>query len=171
MAELTADPPFARGQTLGVDATQGGNYIGVTRQFLDANPTTGVKLSNLIVRCVAVRNTSGAAILPKTVVKFAATDLLNSVDGSADNTSGLLLGIADEYLPAAGVAANDIFWVVFRGPTTVKKTTAAISQAAAVGPSTTAGSAVAGSGIGNALDTAALGTTEVRVLAQLTHRL
>lgn len=171
MADLTADPPFARGQTLGVDATQGANVIGTIRIFMDVNPITGIKLSNRLVRCVAVRNTSGSAITPKSVVKFQTTDLLNSTDGLGDQTSGQLQGVADEYLPAAGVAANDIYWAVLRGPTTVKKTSAAISQGAAVGPSTTAGSAVAGSGLGVAIDAAALNSTEVRLLANLAHSL
>ena len=164
MSSLQNDPPFARGRTADVTSTQGVSFVGAVKEFLDANPTTGVKLSNNTVKCKAVRNTSGAAILPGAVVKLDPADLLNGCTGAADNTSGLILAVADEYLPAAGVAIGDIFWVVLAGPATVTCTSAAITQAAAVGPSVTAGSAVAGSGLGYAIAAKASTVTSVRVI-------
>lgn len=169
MGAYYSDPPFGRGQTAGVDSTQGSSFIGVIKAFTDVHPVTGVKQSNREVTCVAVRNTSGSAITPGSVVKLKAAAVLTEVDGLGDQTSGQLQGVADEYLPAAGVANNDIFWVVVRGPTSVKKTTATATAGSAIGPSTTAGSALGtGSGLGVALETVTTGTPVRAVLTQ-TH--
>lgn len=164
MSSLQNDPPFARGRTADVTSTQGASFVGVVKEFLDANPTTGVKLSNNTVKCKAVRNTSAGAILPGAVVKLDPADLLNSCSGTADNTSGLVTAVADEYLPAAGVAVGDIFWVTLAGPATVNCTSAAITQGAAMGTTVTAGSAAAGSGLGYALAAKALNGTSVRAI-------
>ena len=93
------------------------------KEFTDVNPTTGAIRSNRRKLCVAVRNTSGGALLPKKVVKFdvgtAGSAVLGAV--SADNTTAnsRFVGIVDEHLPAAGVSANDVFWVTVEGPTEV----------------------------------------------------
>jgi hypothetical protein len=180
MSSLNADPPFRRGRTLmdGNPVTLDGNsnpiegvqIVGEVKAFDDVNPTSGVRNSNRVCYCVAARNTSGSAITPKTVVKFKASALLSEVDGSGDNTAGLILGVADEYLPTAGVPNNDIFWVVVQGPTVAKFTTAAIASAgAAVGSSATAGSLAAGSGMGHVLAAKALNATEARVVLSGTN--
>lgn len=170
MAELMADPPFARGRTAGVTSTQGASFIGAEKWSLDEEPKPGGRKSNRIVKCVAVRNTSAGALLPKQVVKFKASALLTEVDGTADNTAGLVLGVVDEYLPAAGCPVGDICWVVVKGPCTVLKTTTAIASAGvAIGASTTAGSAAAGSGLGITLEAAGAGVLEVRALLTLPH--
>lgn len=170
MAELMADPPFSRGRTAGVSSTQGSSFIGVEKWSLDEEPRPGGRKSNRIVKCVAIRNTSGSALLPKQLVKFKASALLTEVDGTADNTAGLVVGVVDEYLPAAGCPVGDVCWVVVKGPTTVLKTTTAISTAGtAVGASTTAGSVAAGSGVGVTLEAAGSGVLEVRVLLTLPH--
>lgn len=175
MPELSSDPPFARGQTLGTDATQGQSVAGTVRRFLDVHPQTGVSgrdgtnISNRVVTCVAVRNASAAAITPGSLVKMKAASILTEVDGLGDNTAGQIQAVADEYLPAAGCPVGDIFWAVVRGPTTVKKTAPVINQGAAIGGSTTAGSAVAGSGLGFALVQGDLNATTVRACLTLTH--
>lgn len=141
---LMADPGFGRGHTLGVtDASQGSAVAGTQKVFLDSDPRTnksGQFLSNRSVTCIAARNTSGAAILPGEVVKFKATALLEEVDGKAA-TGGILCGVADEYLPAKGVANNDIFWVVVSGPTAIV-TSATVAAGASL--TATAGKAAAG---------------------------
>lgn len=150
MSTLTADPGFARGQTLGITNTNvydaqvgdGSHLLGVRKTFRDENPTTGALLSNHTVDCICVKNTSGGAILPGTLVKFAAGAILTEVDGGAVAAT-LLMGVADEYLPAAGVPNNEVFWVVVNGPATVTKTATSVSAGAAYGPSSTAGSAAA----------------------------
>jgi len=140
---LMTDPGFGRGQTLGVkDAAQGGSVVGTQKTFLDADPRTnngGVILSNRAVTCIAVRNTSGAAILPGAVVKLKASALLEEVDGNAA-TGGVPCGVADEYLPATGVADKDVFWLVVSGPTSI---TTSASVAAGAALTATAGKAAA----------------------------
>lgn len=121
---LFDDPPFALGQTLGVtSATDGKNWVGAVKTFPDVNPITGVVRSNRVKTCVAVRNTSGAALLPKRVVAFDTTTAglasFTETKGYTAVTNEERVGVVDEYLPAAGVAANDVYWVTVEGPTEV----------------------------------------------------
>lgn len=121
---LFDDPPFALGQTLGVSsASDGKNWVGVIKTFPDVNPVTGVVRSNRVKTCVAVRNTSGGALLPKRVVTFdtatAGLAGFTETKGYSAVTNEERVGVVDEYLPAAGVAANDVYWVTVDGPTEV----------------------------------------------------
>jgi len=114
---LYVDPPFNLGQTLGVtDAAQGENWVGVVKVFPDVNPRTGKVRSNRVKTCVAVRNASGVALFGKRAVAYAAGST-KDVSGYARVTNAVVAGVADEYLPATGVAANDVFWVTVEGPT------------------------------------------------------
>jgi hypothetical protein len=140
MSNIDSDPWFSRGQTLGVSSTNDGTHIvGTEKVFVDVHPRTGVVNSNAPVKCVAMRNTSAGAITPGTVIKAKASALLSEVDGSA-GVDDLIVGVADEYLPAAGVAVNDIFWMVVTGPSTANT---AASLAAGDRISFTAGAVVA----------------------------
>jgi hypothetical protein len=121
---LLVDPPFSLGQTLGVSsATDGTGWVGVVKNFPDVNPTTGRVRSNRVKTCVAVRNTSGAALLPKRVVTFDSTTAglaaFTETKGYSAVTNEERVGVVDEYLPASGVAANDVYWVTVEGPTEV----------------------------------------------------
>lgn len=121
---LLVDPPFNLGQTLGVDDTsEGTGWVGVVKQFPDVNPRTGKVRSNRVKTCIAVRNSSGGALLPARVVRFkvgtAGTAVFSEVDGYSAVTNEERVGVVDEHLPAAGVASNDVFWVVVAGPTEV----------------------------------------------------
>lgn len=184
MSTLTSDPKFARGTVLGIlwkaydaDNGDGSKVIGSRVTFLDENPSTKARLSNRTVDCIAVKNASGGALLPKQIVKFKAhngsTDAqdvgLAYVSGLAATTD-TLYGVVDEYLPAAGVADGEVFWLVVAGPTEVLKTSGAgtaISANAAVAISATAGSAAAGTSplLGYAIKPAATSDTSVRVAA------
>jgi hypothetical protein len=173
MSTLTADPGFARGQVLGItqtyyeaDVGDGYNIVGVRKTFRDEDPKTGVLNSNHTVECVAVKNTSGSALLPGDVAKFKAGAILSEVDGKA-STSTLLMGVVDEYLPAAGVPNGEIFWLVVNGPSTVTKTSTSVAAGAAYGLSATDGSAAAKSTnplLGYAIATSA--TTSGRILVK-----
>ncbi len=120
---LLIDPPFALGQTLGVSSlTDGTGWVGVVKQFPDVNPITGVIRSNRIKTCVAVRNVATIALAPKRTVVFAtAAGLggLSTVTGYSSVLNAEHVGVVDEFLPTAGVAINDVFWVVVDGPTEV----------------------------------------------------
>jgi hypothetical protein len=120
---LLIDPPFALGQTLGVSSlTDGTGWVGAVKQFPDVNPITGVIRSNRIKTCVAVRNVATIALAPKRVVVFstaAGLGGISTVTGYASVLNAEHVGVVDEFLPTAGVAINDVFWVVVDGPTEV----------------------------------------------------
>lgn len=121
---LYVDPPFSLGQTLGVSSTDDGKqWVGVVKVFPDVNPTTGVLRSGRLKKCIAVRNSSGAALLPKRVVRFAVgtagTAVFSAVDGYAAVGNNEFVGVVDEHLPSAGAASNDVLWVTVDGPTEV----------------------------------------------------
>lgn len=125
---LQCDPPFGLGQTLGttgandslvgISGTYGDNWVGAVKEFVDVNPITGRVRSNRRKVCIAVRNTSTVALLPKRVVALAAGSL-SAVNGYANTANAEVVGVVDEYLPASGVAVNDVFWVTVDGPTEV----------------------------------------------------
>ena len=129
---LQADPPFGLGQTLGLDGVNdslyglstgsyGDNWVGCVKEFTDVNPVSGQVRSNRRKVCIAVRNTSGVALLPKRVVRLAGSGkaLYGAADGYAAVANDPFVGVVDEFLPAGGVAANDVFWVTVDGPTEV----------------------------------------------------
>lgn len=154
------NPPFERGETWEGDQTAdatnlGLNIIGKEWVFEDIDPDNPSQLrTNRPVRCRAVRNTSGIALLPKRLVKFSTVDgeYGNSVDGYATETAKECYPV-DEFLPAAGVADDKVFWIVVEGPAmvTVGLTAGAttnfargdwlVSQTAATSQATTAGRA------------------------------
>ncbi len=106
----TFDPSFGRGQVLGVlwkhpiegvdTVNTGVSTVGRKKDFTDVNAKTGVLLSNEIVTCVALRNTTAAAVLP-----------------GANLTLNGYVGVVDEYVKPTGVPVNEIFWLVVAGPT------------------------------------------------------
>jgi len=173
MSTLTADPGFNRGQTLGITVKlyeaengDGSTITGTRKTFRDEVPNTGVLNSNRTVDCIAVKNTSGSALLPGSVAKFKDAAILTEADGLA-TTSTALMGIVDEYLPAAGVPDGEVFWLVISGPSTVTKTATSVAAGAAYGLSATAGSAAAQSTnplLGYAIATSA--TTSGRILVR-----
>lgn len=121
---LFVDPPFSLGQTLGVSsADDGKGWVGTVKVFPDVNPATGQIRSNRVKTCIAVRNASGGALLPKRLVRFAVgtagTAVFSAVDGYAAVANNEAVGVVDEHLPASGVASNDVFWVTVKGPTEV----------------------------------------------------
>lgn len=129
---LQVDPPFGLGQTLGVtnvndslyglsSGSYGDNWVGCVKEFTDVNPINGQVRSNRRKVCIAVRNTSAGALLPKRVVRLAGngTALFGAADGYSAVTNDAFVGVVDEFLPAAGVAVNDVFWVTVDGPTEV----------------------------------------------------
>lgn len=151
---LQVDPPFGLGQTyfslaigetlkndslMGIQssAAYGDNFTGVVKEFTDVNPITGLVRSNRRKVCVAVKNTSAGALLPKRVVTFntSAGKLFSEVNGYSAVLNEERVGVVDEYLPSSGVAVNDIFWVTVDGPTEV--------VAAVSGTAITAGSRLA----------------------------
>jgi hypothetical protein len=107
---FTFDPGFGRGQVLGakwshpIEKTDplvtGASTVGTKKTFTDVHAKTGAVLSNETVTCVAVRNTTGDAVLP----------------GDTQTVKGYE-GVVDEYLPATGCPDGEVYWLVIDGPT------------------------------------------------------
>jgi len=110
MSQYQVSPGFPRGQVLGttwshpIEKTDptvtGQSQVNTKKAFSDVHAKTGAVLSNEIVTCVAVQNTTGAAVLP----------------GTNQTVKGYV-GVVDEYLPAAGAPDKEIYWLVIDGPT------------------------------------------------------
>jgi hypothetical protein len=155
-------PPFARGETYYNNGATG--VIPVTDSFgvaygginLEGREYTfevnaqdqgtgypaGQDPTGRPIRVKVVRNISGVPLLPGRVARFEAASTSTSpfechVDGYAYQATDVVAGIVDEFLPAAGVAPNDLFYVVFDGPTQVltgATTVAAISPGSPLTP-------------------------------------
>ncbi len=128
-------PPFGRGKTYnpGAAATDGAEWIGREYWFDDynwnSNPIT--LRSNRKVKCRVVRNScasagnaggqvSTGALLPKRLAAFKSGTYNAEMDGYAGNNARADYSFpVDEFLPAAGVAVNDLFYIVVEGPALV----------------------------------------------------
>lgn len=126
---FSENPPFPRGGTFYNGGTIDSNNLGGTNlegsrwyfpdQDLSVAGTRKTR-TNRVVTCMIVRNVSGIALLPKRLANLQASGLnfMGRVDGYATTTAALGYPI-DEWLPAAGVPANDLFYIVIDGPATV----------------------------------------------------
>lgn len=136
-------PPFARGETFynsGASASisltdplglGGVNLEGkeftfeVNAQDQGNGYPTGQDPSGRPIRVKVVRNSSGIALKPGRLARFlSATTSASPFECQVDGyvhllTETVIAGVVDEFLPAAGVAPNDLFYVVFDGPTQV----------------------------------------------------
>lgn len=122
--------PFERGSTYfggGTPVSTAGDasYDWEGREFevddviYTPGPTKGQLRSRDKVTLRIVRNTSGIALLPKRIARFeSGTHWGRRVDGYTTTTAAHGYPI-DEYLPAAGVADDDLFYIVVKGPATV----------------------------------------------------
>lgn len=105
---------------------------GIIKVFKDMNytTTTGNQVkgyrSGGEVTCILVRNSSGISLLPKYAVTWKSGKRGLEVDGYADfSPDRAIAGLVDEFLPSSGVANNDYFWLVVRGPALALTGTAA----------------------------------------------
>ena len=162
MSILETDPPFGRGNTLGVSSVNDGKtWIGAGKVFLDCDPKTGVNYSNAPVHCVILRNRTGSALLPGTIV---ARTIDSATAISAGTTA--FTAVVDEYLPATGVAVNDCFYGVLSGPCSIL--TAGTLAVGDVVKSGAAGKAAAGVGLGFTLSAVAAGKVRCLIGSGLT---
>jgi hypothetical protein len=114
------NPPFPRGSTwynggtIDSNSLGGENLEGTIWEFEDLDlSATGAMI---------VRNKAADVLLPKRLVTMKATSgatYIAQVDGYADTTAESPTFPVDEWLPAAGVPVNDLFYVVIEGPATV----------------------------------------------------
>lgn len=127
--------------------------LGIKKVFkdLDYSGTNQAKAprSGGEVTCLLVRNSSGISLTPGRLVTWKSTKQGMEVDGySRLDQAEIVAGVVDEWLPSGGVADDDLFWLVVKGPALIKKaldgatvakddyvvaTTAATSQATTAG--------------------------------------
>ena len=146
-------PPFARGETYAngnleiLNAANGPFGLGginlegkifVFEPNSDATTTLygqlGPDPNGRAITVRVVRNVSGQALLPKRLVRYQlATTNVNletHIDGYTIGAGDVPAGIVDEFLPPAGVANEDLFYLVIDGPTIgVSLTTGTVSIA------------------------------------------
>ena len=120
------DTFWGNGNTVG-NATDGANLEGKTYEGvedIDLSSTASVKPHRTAKyrKLMVVRNVSAGVLLPGFLVTFKVSGLLllGQVDGYADTSGELFARPVDEFLPAAGVAVNDLFYVVLEGPAMCK---------------------------------------------------
>lgn len=156
------NPPFERGGTLtegaaiNADDLGGLNLEGKEYVFENtANIGTTLKPTGRPVRVKVVRNVSGVALKPGRVATFSSATTAQyecRVGGYAVAIGDRPAGIVDEFLPAAGVPNNELFFIVVGGPS---KLAQGATTAAAVTPGTrivpTAYGATAGDDLGGRL--------------------
>lgn len=112
--------PDSIGKTLGLE--------GHPMRFMDDYPGSGgvrVKRSDSQVYAVLVRNVSGITLTPGRTVSWKAGFRGRRIDGFTTTTAQEVAGVVDDQLPAAGVANNDLFWLIVKGPVLIKTPLAA----------------------------------------------
>ncbi len=113
--------PFARGKVFGITSSTDGAYL-LGQEFIvedkdPADPTK--KRSNRLVRLRAVRNSASVALLPKRIAVYKTATQNTEIDGYTTTTAAPFAGIVDEFLPAAGAAANEVLYITTKGPSLV----------------------------------------------------
>lgn len=120
MSDISQAPPFARGNYSG--SGEFAYLEGREFYFEDNSPLSGMAASRTgrLIKCRLVRNVAGFALLPKRLVTFSATagKYGARVDGYCDTTAEHAYPV-DEYLPAAGVPDQCLFYIVVEGPAVV----------------------------------------------------
>ena len=112
--------PDSIGKTLGLE--------GHPMRFMDDYPASGgvrVKRSDSQVYAILVRNVSGITLTPGRTVSWKAGFRGRRIDGFTTTTAQEVAGVVDDQLPAAGVANNDLFWLIVKGPVLIKTPLAA----------------------------------------------
>ena len=118
------DPPFPRGGTMGVTVTadqahwEGREFWFENKDYSTTSPVDrAAGGAGTLVKVRIVRNSSGIALLPKRLARFKLANYGMQVDGYTTTTAEEGYPI-DEFLPAAGVADKDLFYIVVEGPAT-----------------------------------------------------
>jgi hypothetical protein len=116
--------PWERGFTANfgqavVDPLSFKNLEGMEYFLRDSSPNYPSEETKRPVKLRLVRNKSGINLLPNRLVVMNPLDNFNSTLGYAAAADGECAYPVDEYLPATGVAPNDLFYVVTGGPAQV----------------------------------------------------
>ena len=111
--------PVARGESFfkggTADAAGGVHLEGIVHVFPDTDPSDETKRrSGGNVTAILVRNGTGGAVLPGRVYTWTAGSEGKKV-GALSGADAYVAGIADDHLPTAGAASNDLFWLIVKG--------------------------------------------------------
>ena len=163
MSSIFSDPFWRRGSTLltgepiELDASgnpvAGTEVIGQVKAFQDVTPTGhGSRHSNKLVYCVAVRYTGSTVADSSTIAGKrynlnAAQTEVSALRTKANADAAIPSGILDEYL-VGELRANDIVWLVVKGPCNVVSS-GAVSAGANVGQVAAGGGVLATAGGSN----------------------
>jgi hypothetical protein len=133
----------------------GSEIVGQVKVFQDINPRTKARLSNELVYCIAARYKpttatnltvpAGKGVVLKVSQYLGTAEFDENLATAANAIEGKRIAFLDEYLsPSAVIRPDDIVWLVYKGPASVKKTehasTAGIAAGVLVAMSATAGS-------------------------------
>ncbi len=105
---------YWNGDTTQISTTDPGGegLLGTKYRLRDTTRANG-----RVITLMIVRNTSGGALLPKRAVQHDDSKPYGTaVNAYARSYALPVAGVVDDQLPAAGVASNDIFYVVVDGP-------------------------------------------------------
>lgn len=125
------NPPMELGETLdGKD--QDGNltneeklgqiYVFPAGRFSEGPRGSKGRYTGRPLVCVLLRNTSGLTLLGKRLGQLDRTAgyaMTKNVDGYSTTLANQGVVLIDPYLPSGGVADDDIFWGIVRGPALV----------------------------------------------------
>jgi hypothetical protein len=121
-------PPFERGSSFYAGGAKEAifsdplHYLGKEYVFepnSEQSSQTGTPdSSGRRVRVKVVQNKSGVALKPGRIAHYKAVDPYETqLDGYTFAVGDRPAGVIDEFLPAAGVADGDLFYIVIDGPT------------------------------------------------------
>lgn len=126
MGILQVDAPFGLGETFA--GTRNSELINtdlegqefdfpITEKIATALGMRG-RTSGRQIRARIMRNTSGSALIGKRLGKLTPTSIANStkITDYADTEGQKYVFPIDPFLPSAGVADDDLFYVILRGP-------------------------------------------------------
>lgn len=120
--------PFPLGSTMvGTDPSGNlinENFLGQIHEFEFPQGTSSLATNSRVtgrrVKAICCRNVSGGALLPKRLVTSYTTSEGAPILGAANTYPAALAaqakGVIDSWLPSAGVADDDLFWVIIEGP-------------------------------------------------------
>lgn len=138
-------PLFSRGETayngMTINASDPAGLVGVNwegKEFVfepdgPYQPAGSSDPNGRQIRVKVVRNRSAVNLKPGRLVHYDESGTYNletGVDGYCYQLADRPAGIVDEYLPAAGVPPNDLFYIVIDGPSKVTNQHAAPITAA-----------------------------------------
>ena len=106
----------AQGTTIDTNDLQGVHLEGQIVYLPDIEKAGTSRRSNADVVCRVVRNASGGLLTPGTAVQYADGYWGTRVTTCTAAVGQQCAGIVDDHLPTAGAQANDLIYIVVRGP-------------------------------------------------------